>query len=81
MVRRTKAANLKEINAMMSRTGSSYRIMFAGYMPTGRIGGDGKTRHYMYEIVSGENAGATYGDYFEIDFNAYDEEIVEEEIS
>lgn len=75
---RTKCKNLKELNAKLKAAGAEYKINFAGYMPTGRVGWSGeKTRHYISEITEGKNAGWTCGDYFEIDFNMDDEDFDE----
>ena len=75
---RTKCANLRELNAKLRTAGAGYKIVFMGYMPTGRVGWSGeRTRHYMSELTEGKNAGCTCGDYFEIDFGADDEDFDE----
>lgn len=68
MVLKTTAKDLRELNAKLRAQGEDFEYMFMGYMPTGKVGGSGKTRHYMAKIVKGKNEGATYGSYVEIDF-------------
>lgn len=68
---KTTARNLRELNAKLKKNGEDFKYNFYGYLPTGTVGRYGKTRHYIAEIVEGQNCGATYGDFVEIDFNEH----------
>jgi hypothetical protein len=62
--------NLAAYNARLKREGANIKYNFAGYMSSSGVGYARQTRHYIAEILSGENAGATTGDYKEIVFGA-----------
>lgn len=67
----TIAKNLTELNAMKRVAGDNTKTVFAGFMPSSTTPGvQRRTRHYIDEIICGENAGATIGDYYEIVFDS-----------
>lgn len=68
MVFKTTAKTLCELNSRLKSRDLDFKYIFMGYMPTGKVGGYGNTRHYMVKITKGKNEGATYGSYVEIDF-------------
>ena len=71
---KTTAKNLRELNAKLKKQGEDFKYNFFGFLPTGTVGGYGKTRHYIAEITEGQNAGATYEDPIEISFGCDDDD-------
>lgn len=69
MTYHTTCRNIRELNAKLRQAGENVQYIFAGFMQSSEAGYAHKTRHYIAEIISGENAGATTGDYVEICFS------------